>query len=107
MKLIAAIITILLVCNVLTSIPHYTKKQINELISNTKINYGSTVRIKANAFNFLYALLYLVCIHIMSTILEEVDTSLLQVFPMMMTTILYGPSRKPTDKQSKLTVHCF
>lgn len=37
---------------VLGDIPHLNKKQINELIDSTKINYGSTIRIKANAFAY-------------------------------------------------------
>jgi len=42
----------LLLITVLAEIPHYTKKQIAEKIDTTKINYGSTIRIKANAFNY-------------------------------------------------------
>lgn len=42
----------LLALTVLAEIPHYTKKQIGEKIDSTKINYGSTVRIKATAFNY-------------------------------------------------------
>ena len=42
----------LLALVVLGEIPHFTKKQIGEKIDSTKINYGSTVRIKANAFNY-------------------------------------------------------
>ena len=36
----------------LTHIPHLNKQQISQKIATTKINYGSTVRLKANAFNF-------------------------------------------------------
>ena len=42
----------LLLFTILAEIPHYTKKQIAEKIVTTKINYGSTIRIKANAFNY-------------------------------------------------------
>jgi hypothetical protein len=42
----------LLLFTILAEIPHYTKKQIAEKIDTTKINYGSTIRIKANAFNY-------------------------------------------------------
>lgn len=42
----------LLLIIVVGDIPHLNKKQINQLIDDTKINYGSTVRIKANAFAY-------------------------------------------------------
>ena len=97
MKFITIALTILLIQLACASIPHYTKKQINELIGGTKINYGSTVRIKANAFNFLYPQHYPAFIHITSTIPEEVGTSRSQVSPWTMTTTRSGPSRKPTE----------
>lgn len=52
MKLLKILLATLIITTALASIPHYTKKQINDLIGGTKINYGSTVRIKASAFNY-------------------------------------------------------
>ena len=52
MKFITIIITIILIFNIICDIPHLNKKQINERIDQTKINYGSTIRIKANAFPY-------------------------------------------------------
>jgi hypothetical protein len=52
MKAQPFIVLSLLLITVLAEIPHYTKKQIAEKIDTTKINYGSTIRIKANAFNY-------------------------------------------------------
>ena len=52
MKFITTAILLLLLHTVLADIPHLNKKQINELIDQTKINYGSTIRIKANAFAY-------------------------------------------------------
>ena len=52
MKMIRITLIILAIIAIKCSIPHLSKKQINDLIANTKINYGSTVRIKANAFNY-------------------------------------------------------
>lgn len=52
MKIIPLALLALLLITTLADIPHLNKKQINELIDQTKINYGSTVRIKANAFGF-------------------------------------------------------
>ena len=52
MRFIAILVVVLFIGTVLSDIPHYTKKQINDLIGQTKINYGSTIRIKAHAFAF-------------------------------------------------------
>jgi hypothetical protein len=42
----------LLVVIVVSEIPHFTKKQIMDKIDSTKINYGTTIRIRANAFAY-------------------------------------------------------
>lgn len=52
MKISRLAVLFLLLVIVLADIPHLNKKQINDLIDSTKINYGSTVRIKANAFPY-------------------------------------------------------
>lgn len=52
MKMIKATLLALLLLAVLADIPHLNKKQIMEKIDSTKINYGSTVRIKASAFPY-------------------------------------------------------
>ncbi len=45
-------ILFILITIVLTEIPHLNKRQITEKIDSTKINYGSTLRIKAAAFPY-------------------------------------------------------
>lgn len=42
----------ILVAAVIAEIPHLNRKQIAEKIDSTKINYGSTIRIKAAAFPY-------------------------------------------------------
>ena len=49
---LTAILPAVLVALTLAHIPHLNKQQISQKIANTKINYGSTVRLKASAFNF-------------------------------------------------------
>lgn len=51
-KMIRFMPLILSLVLVLGEIPHLNKKQINEKIDSTKINFGSTIRIKAIAFNY-------------------------------------------------------
>ena len=44
---------LLLLCVLaIADIPHLNKKQIADKIDTTKINYGSTIRIKAAAFPY-------------------------------------------------------
>lgn len=52
MKILPLSLLALVLIIVAGDIPHLNKKQINQLIDDTKINYGSTVRIKANAFAY-------------------------------------------------------
>ena len=52
MQMLSVLAVLVLVTEVVSDIPHYTKKQINDLIDKTKINYGSTIRVKANAFAY-------------------------------------------------------
>jgi hypothetical protein len=52
MRMTRVLLALLLCVVVLTDIPHLNKKQINEKIDSTKINYGSTIRIKAAAFPY-------------------------------------------------------
>jgi hypothetical protein len=47
-----ALLLLLLTALALAEIPHLNKKQIADKIDSTKINYGSTVRIKAAAFPY-------------------------------------------------------
>ena len=49
---LTAILPTILVTLALAHIPHLNKQQISQKIATTKINYGSTVRLKASAFNF-------------------------------------------------------
>lgn len=71
-QIIGLSLLLILIC---CEIPHFTKKQINDKIDSTKINYGSTIRIKANLFNFLYLSLHPVYTLITLTTPEEVDSN--------------------------------
>jgi hypothetical protein len=52
MKMIRLALVILVFVGVMGEIPHLNKKQITEKIDSTKINYGSTIRIRASAFPY-------------------------------------------------------
>lgn len=52
MRMNTGLIVLLLCALALADIPHLNKKQIADKIDSTKINYGSTVRIKAAAFPY-------------------------------------------------------
>lgn len=52
MRSIRLAIVLCMCLAVLAEIPHLNKKQIAEKIDSTKINYGSTIRIKAAAFPY-------------------------------------------------------
>ena len=52
MKPTTLLLLTLLAIIAFAEIPHFTKKQIMEKIEATKINYGSTIRIRANAFAY-------------------------------------------------------
>jgi hypothetical protein len=52
MRMNTGLIVLLLCAVTLAEIPHLNKKQIADKIDSTKINYGSTIRIKAAAFPY-------------------------------------------------------
>lgn len=52
MRFNSLLLVLFLCAAVLAEIPHLNRKQIAEKIDSTKINYGSTIRIKAAAFPY-------------------------------------------------------
>lgn len=102
---------LLLVVGVFSHLPHLNRQQVSAKIGShashsaqTKIMYGSTIRIKATGSNYQYTSHYSASIATKLSIPGAVATSPSLAWSTTTTTTHFGPFEKPTMSKSGPTV---